>query len=371
MHIGIIGRPSCGKTTVFRALTSADTGSPAHAEIDRAIPASLKYRTRFPRTRGDKPSDVRVVEVPDARLQTLAGMYKPRKVTPAVVSFVDPALTGQSGTHFAESLLTLMRDADALAHVVGVFGDDAHPRRDFNDLNSEVLLADLAVVEKRLERVTRDLGKMKQADLQREQQLLQRCQEALEAERPLRCLAFSENEQKFLRGFGLLSSKAQLVVLNLDEDRRPNAAALARDLRDSLADDDVQVITVYGQIESEMAQLDPEEAELFQQDLGLQESGLDRFIRASYELLGLCSFFTVGEKEVRAWTVPHGAAAQQAAGVIHSDLARGFIRAEVIPYDDLIASGSMARGREAGKLRIEGKTYPVQDGDVLTIRFNV
>ena len=348
MHIGIIGRPSCGKSTVFRALTSADG----------------------PASRSGNKNDMRVVEVPDARLQALADMYKPRKVTPAVVSFVDPALTGQTQRD-VESLLTLMRDADALAHVVGVFGDDAHPRRDFNDLNSEVLLADLAVVEKRLERVTRDLGKMKQADLQREQQLLRRCQEALEAERPLRCLAFGEAERKFLRGFGLLSSKAQLVVLNLDEHRRPTAATLAREFSDSLADDDVQVITVYGQIESEMAQLDAEEAELFQQDLGLQESGLDRFVRASYELLGLCSFFTVGEKEVRAWTIPHGTAAQQAASVIHSDMARGFIRAEVIPYNDLVASGSMAKGREAGKLRIEGKTYPVQDGDVLTVRFNV
>ena len=349
MHIGIIGRPSCGKTTVFRALTSAD------GQTSRA---------------GNK-SDTRVVEVPDPRLQTLAALYNPRKVTPAVVSFVDPVLTGLTGAHFADSLLTLMRDADALAHVVGVFGDDTDPLGDFSDLNSEVLLADLAVVEKRLERVSKDLGKMKQADLQREQQLLRRCRDALEAERPLRCVPFSENEQKFLRGFGLLSNKAQLVVLNLDEDRRPAAGELARDFREKLADDDVQVITVYGQIESEMAQLAPEEAELFQQDLGLQESGLDRFIRASYELLGLCSFFTAGDKEVRAWTIRHGAVAQQAAGVIHSDLARGFIRAEVIHFDDLVASGSMAKGREAGKLRIEGKTYPVQDGDVLTIRFNV
>ena len=349
VHIGIIGRPACGKTTVFRALTSAEG--------------------QTSRTGGK--SDTRVVEVPDARLQTLASLYNPRKVTPAVVSFVDPVLTGQTGTHFAESLMTLMRDADALAHVVGVFGDEPDPLHDFGNLNSEVLLTDLAVVEKRLERVTKDLGKMKQAELQREQKLLLRCQEALEAERPVRCLGFNEAEQKYLRGFGLLSNKAQLVVLNLDEGRRPNAAALAKGLRESLADDDVQVITVYGQIESEMAQLDPEEAELFHQDLGLQESGLDRFIRASYELLGLCSFFTVGEKEVRAWTIPQGAAAQQAAGVIHSDLARGFIRAEVIHFDDLVASGSMAKGREAGKLRIEGKTYPVQDGDVLTIRFNV
>jgi GTP-binding protein YchF len=351
MHIGIIGRPSCGKSTVFRALTS--TAAPAQT------------------SRSSGKGDTRVVEVPDARLQTLADLYKPRKVTPAVVSFVDPVLTGQTGAHFADSLLTLMRDADALAHVVGAFDYDTDPVRDFNDLNSDVLLADLAVVEKRLDRVTRDLGKMKQADLQREQQLLRRCQEALEAERPLGCLQFSEDERKFLRGFGLLSSKAQLAVLNLAEDRRSTAAALVKDFRPRLANGDVQAIAVYGQIESEMAQLAPEEAELFQRDLGLQESGINRFIRASYELLGLCSFFTANDKEVRAWTIPHGTAAQQAAGVIHSDLARGFIRAEVIHFDDLVASGSVARGREAGKLRIEGKTYPVQDGDVLTIRFNV
>ena len=208
MHIGIIGRPSCGKTTVFRALTSAD------GQTSRA---------------GSK-SDTRMVEVPDARLQTLADLYNPRKVTPAVMSFVDPVLTGQTGAHFAENLLTLMRDADALAHVVGVFGDDVDPLGDFNDLNNEILLADLAVVEKRLERVTKDLGKMKRADLQREQQLLRRCQEALEAEWPLRRLPFSEDEQKVLRGFGLLSSKAQLVVLNLDEDPPPGRRGeLARD----------------------------------------------------------------------------------------------------------------------------------------------
>ena len=348
MHIGIIGRPSCGKTTVFRALTSAD------------LQASRAHK-----------SDVRVVEVPDPRLQTLANMYNPRKVTPAVVSFVDPVLTGQKGVHFADSLLTLMRDADALAHVVGLHDNGTDPVRDFIDLNSEILLADLAVVEKRLDRVSKDLGKMKKADLQREQRLLSRCREALETECPLRSLQFSENERTYLRGFGLLSCKAQLVVLNLGENRRPSAESLAQAFRTSLTDEDPPVITVYGQIESEMAQLEAEEAELFQQDLGLQESGLDRFIRASYELLGLCSFFTVGEKEVRAWTIPQGAVAQQAAGVIHSDLARGFIRAEVIRYDELVSSGSMAKSREAGKLRVEGKTYPVQDGDVLTIRFNV
>ena len=349
MHIGIIGRPSCGKTTVFRALTSAD------GHTSRAV----------------HKSDVRVVEVPDARLQTLAALYNPRKVTPAVMSFVDPVLTGQTGAHFAESLLTLMRDADALAHVVGVFGDDVDPLGDFNDLNNEILLADLAVVEKRLERVTKDLGKMKQADLQREQHSAASLPGSSGSGMPAAPSAVQRGRAKISARLRPAEQQGATRGAQSRRGRRPNAAALEEEFRDKLADDDVQVITVYGQIESEMAQLDPEEAELFQQDLGLQESGLDRFIRASYALLGLCSFFTAGDKEVRAWTIPHGAVAQQAAGVIHSDLARGFIRAEVIHYDDLIASGSMAKGREAGKLRIEGKTYPVQDGDVLTIRFNV
>jgi len=243
--------------------------------------------------------------------------------------------------------------------------------RDFHELNTELLLADLGVVEKRLERLSKDLKKIHNPELESEYALLQRSQEALESERPLRSLTLTEPERKRLRGFGLLTSKAQLVVLNLDETHIDPDNPEVEQFRARVQDPGLAVMPLYGKIESEIAQLPPEEAQSFLQEIGLPQSGLDRFIRKSYELLGLCSFLTAGEKEVRAWTIPQGIAAPQAAGVIHSDLERGFIRAEVIHYDDLVASGSLAKGREVGKLRVEGKDYRVQDGDVLLIRFNV
>jgi ribosome-binding ATPase len=346
-----------GKTTVFQALT-------------RAI---------SPGTRAGSKSDTRIVAVPDVRLDTLAAMYHPRKVTPATIEFVDPLVTGQQGARFVESLVVLMREADALAHVVRAFHHPAvpHPQgsvdavRDFYALNNELLLADLGVVEKRLERLSKDIKKVRNPELDSEYALLQRCQEALESERPVRSLTLTEAERKRLRGFGLLTSKAQLVVLNLDEAQIDPTEPEVAQFRVRVQDPGLEVMPLYGKIESEIAQLPPEEAQSFLQEIGLPESGLDRFIRKSYELLGLCSFFTAGEKEVRAWTIPQGILAPQAAGVIHSDLERGFIRAEVIHYNDLVASGSLAKGREVGKLRIEGKDYRVQDGDVLLIRFNV
>jgi ribosome-binding ATPase len=357
VHIGIIGLPVSGKTTVFQALTRADSSG---------------MRT------GSK-GDTRIVAVPDGRLDTLAAMYHPRKVTPATIEFVDPLATGQQGARFVESLVALMRDADALAHVVRAFHHPAvpHPQgsvdavRDFYTLNNELLLADLEVVEKRLERLSKDIKKVRNPELDSEYALLQRCQEALESERPVRSLTLTEAERKRLRGFGLLTSKAQLIVLNLDEAHMDATEPEVARFRARVQDPGLEVMPLYGKIESEIAQLPPEEAQSFLQEIGLPESGLNRFIRKSYELLGLCSFFTAGEKEVRAWTIPQGILAPQAAGVIHSDLERGFIRAEVIHYNDLVASGSLAKGREVGKLRIEGKDYRVQDGDVLLIRFNV
>jgi GTP-binding protein YchF len=306
-------------------------------------------------------------------------MYHPRKVTPATIEFVDPLVAGQQGARFVESLVALMRDADALAHVVRAFHHPAvpHPQgsvdavRDFFALNNELLLADLEVVEKRLERLSKDIKKVRNPELDSEYALLQRCQEALEAERPVRSLPLTEAECKRLRGFGLLTSKAQLVVLNLDEAHIDPGEPEVAQFRARVQDTGLEVMPLYGKLESEIAQLPPEEAQSFLQEIGLPQSGLDRFIRTSYELLGLCSFLTAGEKEVRAWTIPQGMLAPQAAGVIHSDLERGFIRAEVIHYNDLVASGSLAKGREVGKLRIEGKDYRVQDGDVLLIRFNV
>jgi GTP-binding protein YchF len=357
MHIGIIGLPAAGKTTVFQALTSTDS----------------------PGMRAGGKGDTRIVPVPDVRLHPLAAVYHPRKVTPATIEFVDPLVTGPRGAHFADSLVALMRDADALAHVVRAFQNPAvpHPHgsvdavRDFHALNDELLLADLAVVEKRLERLTKDLKKVKNPELESEYALLQRCQEALEAACPLRSLPLTELERKRLRGFGLLTSKAQLVVLNLDEVHIDPEDPEVEQFRVQIQTPGLEVMPLYGKIESEIAQLPAEEAESFLHAIGLPQSGLARFIRASYALLGLCSFFTAGEKEVRAWTIAQGTLAPQAAGVIHSDLERGFIRAEVIHYDDLVACGSLAKGREAGKLRVEGKDYRVKDGDVLLIRFNV
>jgi GTP-binding protein YchF len=357
VHIGIIGLPVSGKTTVFQALTRADSSG----------------------MRAGSKGDTRIVAVPDVRLDTLASMYHPRKVTPATIEFVDPLVTGQQGARFVESLVALMRDADALAHVVRAFHHPAvpHPQgsvdavRDFHALNDELLLADLGVVEKRLERLSKDIKKVRNPELDSEYALLQRCQEALESERPARSLTLTEAERKRLRGFGLLTSKAQLVVLNLDEAHMDATEPEVAQFRARVQDPGLEVMPLYGKIESEIAQLPPEEAQSFLQEIGLSQSGLDRFIRTSYELLGLCSFLTAGEKEVRAWTIPQGLLAPQAAGVIHSDLERGFIRAEVIHYNDLVASGSLAKGREVGKLRIEGKDYRVQDGDVLLIRFNV
>lgn len=355
MHISIIGLPSAGKSTVFQTLT----------------------RSESPGLRTGGKVDTRIVPVPDPRLQVLAAMYHPRKVTPATIEFVDPLVLGQR--HYLESLVPLVRDADALAHVIRGFHNPAvpHPHgevdpvRDFHHLNNELLLADLAVVEKRCERLAKDLQKLKDPDLEDEYALLQQCQEALENACPIRRLDLTEQARKRIRGFGLLTSKAQLVVLNLDEAQIGSDSTYLEEVTDHIQDPDLEVMPVYGSIESEIAQLSPEEAEAFLQDLGLKQSGLDRFIRASYHLLHLTSFFTAGEKEVRAWTITQGTAAQQAAGVIHSDLARGFIRAEVVHYDDLITYGSMAKAREAGKLRLEGKDYPVQDGDIMLIRFNV
>jgi GTP-binding protein YchF len=358
MYVGIVGLPACGKTTVFQTLTGA---------ASHGLRAAGKVSSR-------------IVAVPDTRLPVLADMHHARKVTPATIEFADPLLPGQPDTRaYVESLLPLMRDADALAHVLRAFDDPVvpHPQghldpgRDFLHLNSEFLLADLMVIERRLDRLAKDVKKTRDAELEREYALLQRCQEALEAEKPLRRLRLSEAEHKRLRGFGLLTSKPQLLVLNLDEAHLDAEPAWLAQLAASVAGAELDVMPLYGKIEGEIAQLPPEEAVAFLHDLGLQQSGLDRFVRKSYELLGLCSFFTAGEKETRAWTIPCGATALQAAGAIHSDLARGFIRAEVIHYHDLVASGSLAKGRELGKLRLEGKDYQVQDGDVLLIRFNV
>jgi hypothetical protein len=363
LRTALIGYPSVGKTTLFHLMTGGhESARASHGRLEATLG---------------------VARVPDARLDVLTAMYNPRKRVPATVEFADiPGRTAGSGT---EALLDVAayRNADALVHVLRAFSDPAvahaagsvDPRRDARTMEDELILADLAVVEKRLERLTKDLKKQCSAELEREHDILVACRSALEAGRPLRDLPLGDEDRRRLRGFQFLSAKPVLLVVNLDEaDLSGGAAGLEQavasfDLGSVVTGPSARVVGVCAKIELEIAQLDAADAAAFLADLGLKESGLDRVIRASYELLGYISFFTVGEDECRAWSIPRHTPAQAAAGEIHTDLSRGFIRAEVVAYDRLIARGAMAACKDHGEVRLEGKDYVVQDGDIINVRF--
>jgi len=359
LRAGLIGFPSSGKTALFQLLTSA---------------------REAPRTGGRAEANVGVSRVPDERLDRLTALFNPRKHVPATVEFADVAGVSSGGQAGAQALLDLapFRNADALLHVVHMFRDPAvphpsgaiDPARDVRAMEDEIILADLGVVEKRLERLLRDLKKGGSTDLRKEQEILARCRAALEGGQPLRALGLAPEDAKRLRGFQFLSAKPLLLVLNLDEAdlaRADDAVALAG-LESFMSGAATRAVPICAKIELEIAQLDPADAAAFMADLGLRESGLDRVIRASYDLLGYISFFTVGEDECRAWSIPVNTPAVLAAGEIHSDISRGFIRAEVVSYDRLLARGSLAACRDHGELRLEGKDYVVIDGDVINFR---
>ena len=333
-----------------------------------------------PRGKGDVA--IGISRVPDARLDTLTAMYNPRKRVPATVEFTDliaPARTG------AQALVDVAgyKNADALVHVVRVFRDDAVPHpsgsvnaaRDAQSMEDELILADLGVAERRLERIEKDQKKGKSAELDRERELVQRCKTTLEEGKPLRALALTGDDRKRLSGFQFLSAKPLLLVINLDEGDVGDVgadvekAAAATGLTDFLAHAETKAVALCAKIELEISQLDDNDKTMFLGELGLTESGLDRVIRTAYDLLGYMSFFTVGEDECRAWSIHRGTQAQLAAGEIHSDIQRGFIRAEVVSYDSLTTRGSMAASREHGEVRLEGKEYVVQDGDIINFRF--
>ena len=329
---------------------------------------------------GKGEATVGISKVPDARLDRLTAMYNPRKRVPATVEFSDLALP--SGTGGASALVDVAayKNADALVHVVRAFRDPsvAHPAggvdpaRDAQGMEDELVLADLGLVERRLERLEKDLKKNRSADLERERDVILLCKGALEAGRPLRALDLKGDDLKRLRGFQFLSAKPLLIVVNLDESDLPHGLDRAVDatgLTPFLSRTSTAAVAVCAKIELEIAQLDASDAAAFLGDLGLAESGLDRVIRATYDLLGYMSFFTVGEDECRAWSIARHTPAQAAASEIHSDIARGFIRAEVVGYDALVNRGSMAACREHGEVRLEGKEYIVQDGDVINFRF--
>ena len=358
LRAGLIGFPGTGKTALFQLLTSA---------------------REAPRSGGKSDANVGVSRVPDDRLDRLTALFNPRKRVPATVEFADlaGAATGRSG---AQALLDVapFRNADALLHVVRMFRDPSvphpagniDPARDVRSMEDEIILADLGVVERRLERLERDLKKGGNPDLRKEQELLATCRAALEGGRPLRALSLPPDDRRRLRGFQFLSAKPLLLVLNLDEvdlSRAGEAATLAG-LESFVAGAATRAVPICAKIELEIAQLDEADARAFMQDLGLRESGLDRVIRASYDLLGYISFFTVGDDECRAWSIPRDTAAVVAAGEIHTDISRGFIRAEVVRYDALLQRGSLAACRDHGELRLEGKDYVVLDGDVINFR---
>ncbi len=344
MKVGLIGHRSAGKTTVFNMLTGLQAQVGGYG--------------------GKEEVHLGVIKVPDARVDKLSQVFKPKKTTYAEIRFTDfPASQNDDDLKGNSNLITQMREVDAMALVLRDFEPDADPLRQLNDLLTEMILADLTVVENRRTRLKKEKARPQ------EEALLERCATTLENEESLRNLEFSADDENLLSGFGFLSRKPVLVLFNQADDKagQPLSAAY----QDELKRRGLDGLALAGKVEMEVAQLDENDREAFLKEIGIQEPARERFIRASYRLLDLISFLTTGEDEVRAWTVTQGTIARKAAGKIHSDIERGFIRAEVIAYEDFVVLGSEAKCKEAGKLRLEGKDYIVQDGDIIHFRFAI
>lgn len=352
---GIIGLPLVGKTTLFNLLTRAEAETSSYAG-----------RTR---------TNIRTAPIPDARLDYLASLYHPRKFTPATLEVIDvPGLTRGAGAAFLASV----REVDALIHVVRAFRNEAvihveeklNPVRDLETINAELLLADLQLVETRLERIA--ASKKIKGEMQVEQVLLSRCQETLEQEKPLLEAGLTGEEWRALHHMGFLTTKPMIVVVNIDEEQLHEGHYKGEGEVEAYAGaKGIPILTLCAKLEAEIARLEPGERQIFLREMGIAEPGIDRLARAIYHRLGLISFLTAGEDEVRAWTIKEGTNARAAAGKVHSDMERGFIRAEVVSYADLEKQGDMNKAREKGLVRLEGKDYIVQDGDIINFRFNV
>lgn len=357
MKCGIIGLPQVGKTSLFKILTGVDV-SAAHGN--------------------PREAHIGIATVPDERLDKLAELYNPKKLTHAMIEYADVAAIGQEALK-ESTFLANLREVDALAHVLRAFEDpaiphvgDIGPLRDARNVEFDLMVSDLGQIEKRLERLQKDLKKMRSADLEKENDLLHKAKAQLESEKPLREMEMTAEDKKRVRGFGFLSEKPILYVLNIGE-----SATLGDDLRNAVAKyklaelasrPNAGATAICGKVEAELAEMSDEDAAEFLSSYGLTESGLSRLIKKTYELLGLISFLTIGEDECRAWTIHKGMRAVEAAGAIHSDLEKHFIRAETIHWDQLLEAGSEANARAKGTLRLEGKDYIVKDGDVLHIR---
>lgn len=359
MDIGIIGLPGVGKTSFFNLLTGA------------GVEAGYGGRAA---------ANVGVGRVPDPRIDKLSAIFNPRKTTYATIRFIDVAglEKSQGGQSRTAEFLNAIRTVDCLVHVVRAFESDVVPHvegsvdplRDLETVQNELVLTDWSLVETRLERIAK--SRTKNPEAAKEEPVLRKCMEALENNQPLRNVQFTEEEERLLVGYTLFTRKPMIVVVNLDEDQLqsgeyPNKNGVEKWCQEQ----SVPLLAISAQVELEISQLDEDDRTLFMKDYGLTETGIERLARAAYRHLGLISFFTVGEDEVRAWTIKEGSTAKEAGGKIHSDIARGFIRAEVTSYEDFMTYGSMAALKEKGLLRLEGKDYIVKDGDIMSFRFNV